>query len=294
MEQPKGRTDSTSPPTLTIGQCAALACLLEATAPKPGNVHRGADFEDVTYPEFVASGIMIGPVMERAVDVPVGQTVLAAVRSTRSFARSNTNLGTILLLAPLAAVPREQSLANGVAAVLRQLTADDARDVYEAIRLAKPGGLGRVSEADVNTADAPADLLAAMRMAADRAMVARQYAEDFRQVLTCVVPWLAESFAAGLTHDSAIVHTHLRVMSEFPDSLIARKCDAETTAHSAAWARRVLDSGAPDSEAYQSELADLDFWLRSDGHRRNPGTTADLIAAGLFVALRDGTMPGYS
>jgi triphosphoribosyl-dephospho-CoA synthase len=294
MAQPTKHADLATPPSWTIGQCVALACMLEATAPKPGNVHRGADFEDVTYPEFVASGIMIGPVMVRAVDVPIGQTVLAAVERTRSFVRSNTNLGTILLLAPLAAVPREQSLLTGVAEVLRRLTADDARDVYEAIRLAKPGGLGRVPEADVNTAMAPDDLLAVMRMAADRDMVARQYAEDFRQVLTCVVPWLTESFAAGLTHNAAIVHAHLQLMSAFPDSLIARKCDAETAAHSAAWAGRVLDSGTPDSEAYQRELADLDFWLRSDGHRRNPGTTADLIAAGLFAALRDGLLPGYS
>jgi triphosphoribosyl-dephospho-CoA synthase len=83
-------------------------------------------------------------------------------------------------------------------------------------------------------------------------------------------------------------------MSAFPDSLIARKCGAETAEHSAAWAGRVLDSGRPESEAYQEQLADLDFWLRTDGHRRNPGTTADLIAAGLFVALRDGLLLAYS
>ena len=281
-------------PTWSISECVSLACMLEALAPKPGNVHRGADFEDVTFPEFVASGIMTGPVMERAVDVPLGQTVLPAVQRTRLFAKTNTNLGTILLLAPLAAVPREQPLATGVAQVLRRLSSQDARNVYEAIRLAEPGGMGRVADADVNTAEAPDDLLAAMRMAADRDMVARQYVEDFRQVLTCVVPWLTESFAASKVHDTAIVHTHLRVMSAFPDSLIARKCGAETAARSAAWAGRVLDSGPPASEPYQQQLADLDFWLRSDGHRRNPGTTADLIAAGLFVALRDGLLPGYA
>ncbi len=99
--------DATAP-LWSIGQCAALACLLEATAPKPGNVHRGADFEDVTYPEFVASGIAIAPVMERAVGKPLGQTVLAAVRAARTISPTNTHLGTILLLAPLAAVPRER------------------------------------------------------------------------------------------------------------------------------------------------------------------------------------------
>jgi triphosphoribosyl-dephospho-CoA synthase len=294
MDLPPGTTNAPMKPTWTIGQCAALACLFESTATKPGNVLRGADFDDVTYPEFVASGIMIGPVMERAVDQPLGQTVLAAVTATRAVTATNTNLGTILLLAPLAAVPREQSLADGVGQVFRHLTAEDARDVYEAIRLATPGGLGSVDQADVNTCDVPDDLLSAMRLAADRDMVARQYAEDFHHVLTCAAPWLAESIAAGMTRDDAIVHVHLRLMSAFPDSLIARKCGAETAAHSADWAGRVLDSGSPDSEAYRYELSDLDFWLRSDGHHRNPGTTADLIAAGLFVVLRDGLLPGFS
>jgi triphosphoribosyl-dephospho-CoA synthase len=275
---------------LTIGQCAALACLLEATAPKPGNVHRGADFEDVTYPEFVASGIAIGPSFDQAVHAPLGQTVLAAVSATRQVTSTNTNLGTILLLAPLAAVPRQRKLAEGVGEVLARLTPDDARDVYAAIRLAAPGGLGRVDQADVTAIEAPSDLIAAMRLAADRDMVARQYAENFHHVFACVVPWLAEALAANLTLSAAIVHVQLRLMSQFPDSLIARKCGIEVAQRSAAWAGRILDCGAPDSEQYQEGLADFDFWLRSDGHRRNPGTTADLLTAGLFAALRDGEL----
>ncbi len=290
MARPKNSGDSTPPPVWTIGQCAALACLLEATAPKPGNVHRGADFEDVTYPDFVASGIAIAPVMERAAELPLGQTVLAAVQATRAMTATNTNLGTVLLLGPLAAVPRERPVQAGVAEVLGRLSPQDARDVYAAIRLAAPGGLGQVAQSDVNAVDAPDDLLAAMRLAVERDLVARQYVENFHHVFACVVPWLAESLAAGMKLDAAIVHVHLRLMNAFPDSLIARKCGAETAARSAAEAAHVLECGPPDGESYQQRLADLDFWLRSDGHRRNPGTTADLIAAGLFVALRDGLL----
>ena len=166
------------PAPWTIGQCVALATLLEATAPKPGNVHRGADFEDVTYPEFVAAGIAIAPVLEAAAERPLGATILAAVEATRRVTLRNTNLGTILLLAPLAAVPRTESLAGGVAAVLSRLTPDDAVNCYAAIRLAAPGGLGHVEQWDVESA-APSELLSAMRLAADRDLVARQYADGF-------------------------------------------------------------------------------------------------------------------
>ncbi len=271
----------------SIGQCVALATLLEATAAKPGNVHRGADFEDVTYPEFIAAGIAIAPELEKATERPLGETILAAVEATRRVTPRNTNLGTILLLTPLAAVPAEAPLRAGVGAVLARLTAANARHCYAAIRLASPGGLGHVDEADV-ASPAPPDLMAAMRLAADRDLVARQYADGFSQVFDCAAAWLAADLNSGLALSEAIIHVHLRLMSQFPDSLIARKGGGELAARSAARAAKVLEAGRPGSDAYEDALADLDFWLRSDGHRRNPGTTADLVAAGLFVLLRDG------
>ena len=83
----------------------------------------------------------------------------------------------------------------------------------------------------------------------------------------------------------AIIHTHVRLLAEIPDSLIARKCGPATAQEASVRAGHVLDCGAPGDAAYHEALADLDFWMRSDGHRRNPGTTADLVGAGLFVAL---------
>src|SRR3954470_12337390 len=162
---------------LSIGQCATLACLLEATAPKVGNVHRGADFENLTFADFAVSAVAIGPAMERAGE-GVGQTVLAAIRATRQLVDTNTNLGMVLLVAPLAAVPRAQPLERGLGKVLRGLTPEDSRLVYEAIRLAQPGGMGKVKEMDV-ASDAPDDLLAAMAAAAERDLVAKQYGTDF-------------------------------------------------------------------------------------------------------------------
>jgi len=263
-----------------------LACLLEVTAPKPGNVHRGADFDDMTFMDFVVSATAIGPMMDAAVENGVGETVVEAVRATRQMVDVNTNLGTVLLLAPLACVPRELSLESGVTEVLRALTPDDARKVYEAIRLAEPGGLGEVDAMDVAD-EPPSDLLAAMRSAAERDMVARQYAEDFEHILRFVAPTLHRGTQAGWSLTETIIHTQLQLLAQFPDSLIARKCGPDIAREAADRAAAVLDTGNPGDEQYLQALVDLDFWLRSDGHRRNPGTTADLIAAGLFVVLRD-------
>lgn len=274
---------------LSIGQCATLACLMEVTAAKPGNVHRTADFEDVSLFEFAAAATAIGPIMDGAPIRSVGETVLAAVRATAVLVASNTNLGTILLLAPLAKASAPGELRPQVARVLSELTPDDARLVYEAIGQAAAGGLGRVDEGDV-MGPAPDDLLAAMRLAADRDLVARQYANGFTEVLERVAPLLRDGIEQGWSPADTIVRAHVTLMAELPDSLIARKCGADVARESAAYAQQVLRAGLPGDENYHEALADLDFWLRSDGHRRNPGTTADLIAAGLFVVLRQGIL----
>jgi triphosphoribosyl-dephospho-CoA synthase len=276
---------------LDIRQCATLACLLEVSAPKPGNVHRGADFDDLRFEHFLISAVAIAPAMEAAVEKQaLGRTVLEAVRATRQAVNANTNLGTVLLMAPLAMVPRPERLRTGVARVLASVEAEDSRHVYQAIRLAQPAGLGRVDEYDI-AEEPPSDLVAAMRTAAPRDMVARQYANDFAQVLEQVVPWLREATEREWSMAQTIVHVQMRLMAEFPDSLIARKCGTAVAQESSARAAAVLRSGLPGDEDYLCALADFDFWLRSDHHRRNPGTTADLIAAGLFAMLRDGELP---
>ena len=274
---------------MSVGQCASLACLMEVTAPKVGNVHRGADFCDMTYWDFVVSANVIGPIMDAAPRRSLGETVLTAVQATRSAVCVNTNLGTVLLLTPLCMVRPEQTHAEGVRQVLRELTAQDARDVYQAIRNTQPGGMGTTERHDL-AGDAPDDLIAAMRAAADRDLVARQYTEGFSDVLDRVIPWLSEALVANRTLADAIVETQLRLMAACGDSLIARKCGNEVAREASDRAAGVLESLQTDKEPYRAALADFDFWLRSDGHRRNPGTTADLLAAGLFVALREGVI----
>jgi triphosphoribosyl-dephospho-CoA synthase len=277
---------------LSAGAAATLACIYEATARKPGNVHPGASFDETTnYAAFVASAVVIGPVLERAAEVGVGESVLHAVRATRRAASTNTNLGTILLLAPLSAVGAGTGLAEGVCGVLGQLGANDTRAVYEAIRLARAGGLGRTAEADVCT-EPPANLalVDAMRLAADRDLVARQYTNNFSDVMAGPATWIENALSHDRQLERAIVQAHVRQMAAAPDSLIQRKCGPEVANEARRRAAGVLESGPPGEAAYRESLDEFDRWLRADGHRRNPGTSADLIAAGLFVLLREGRL----
>jgi triphosphoribosyl-dephospho-CoA synthase len=271
---------------LPIGLCAQAACLLEVTARKPGNVHRLRDFDDAGLIDFLLSAAAIGPVLDGASQRRVGETVLQAVRATRRVTRGNTNLGIILLLAPLAAVPPGEDLRAGVERVLARLDREDARLVYQAIREAAPGGLGQAPEQDVQE-EPTQSLREIMALAAERDLVARQYANGFREVFDAGVPVLRVSLVMTAWLEPAIVGCHLHLMAHYPDTLIARKrCRAEAE-DAAARAKRVLDAGWPITVEGQAELAKLDAWLRAEGRSRNPGTTADLVTACLFVALRE-------
>lgn len=273
----------------SVGLFAQVACLWEATARKPGNVHRYRDFEDSNYLDFLLSAAVIAPILDRAAGRRVGATALDGVRATRWLVAKNTNLGIILLLTPLAAVPPGQELRSGVVEILRGLDVEDTRAVFEAIRLAAPAGLGRVRAQDVY--DEPtASLREVMSLAADRDLIARQYADDFADVFGAGLEGLRAGFALERSVEAALVYAHLHLMARHPDSLIARKRGVAEAEEAAGRARQVLAAGWPHSQSGRDALAELDDWLREQGRGRNPGSTADLVAASLFVALRERIM----
>ncbi|HXY33281.1 MAG TPA: triphosphoribosyl-dephospho-CoA synthase [Planctomycetaceae bacterium] len=270
----------------TLVQQALLASVLEATAAKPGNVHPEASFEDLTYEDFVRSAVAAAPAFQNAVERGVGATVLDAVQRTREAVGRNTNLGIALILAPLAAVPAETPLQEGIGTVVSNLGVRDAEQVYEAIRLANPGGLGRVDIQDV--VESPSvTLLEAMKLAADRDGIAAQYAADFSTIFAGVSR-LTRFEPFGERWHEALVDLHVWLMAQFPDTLIARKCGPEVAAEAARHASSVLSAGGPHSPIGRSRVRYLDNWLRANGNQRNPGTTADLVAGCVFAALRDG------
>jgi triphosphoribosyl-dephospho-CoA synthase len=265
------------------GSCAASACRLEASAPKPGNVHPGASFPDLDHGELIAAGLAIAPVLDGAPDRPLGTTILECVRASRRVTRSNANLGIVLALTPLAATPGPPGAIdpNAVAATLARLTPADAAAVWEAIRVAAPGGMGRRGRHDL-AGPPPDDLLAAMRAAAGHDQIARLWTEGYGPLQDGLVADLAESFADALPADAAIVRAFLRQLAREPDSLIVRRHGAEVAADVSAAA--VVTLAATD---WQAAARRLDARLR-DPVRINPGTTADLVAAALYILLWEG------
>lgn len=275
-----------------ISTAVSLATLWEATAPKPGNVYRGADFADMTYVDFVTSATLTGPIVAQAGELGLGPTVLEGVRATREGVGVNTNLGTLLLVVPLVLGhlrrSEGESLYGAAASVVSAASAEDTAAIYEAIRLARPGGLGKVAAGDVT--EAPTlTLVEAMRLGAERDLVARQYVNEFREVAEAA-NYIEREYCGGTPLGESIVVAQLTLLAQHGDSLVARKLGAEVSQQLAARAAKILSARDEQPANYASLRSDFDFWLRSDGHRRNPGTTADLLAGALLAQQLDGRL----
>jgi triphosphoribosyl-dephospho-CoA synthase len=260
--------------------------VLEVGAEKPGNITPSHDFHDTTYEDMLRSAIAVGPALARAGERSVGDTVLAVVEATRAAAKANTNLGIALLLAPLAkaALGGGGPLRERLGAVLRALDVADARAAYAAIRLAGAGGLEEPVEHDVRSEPA-VGLRDAMAGAAGRDSIASEYVTDFALTFEAGLPALAAALGDGLAERDAIVELHLRLLAATPDTLIARKRGEDAAARVSAGAHDVLGAGGVRTAEGRRALASFDASLREPGNALNPGTTADLVTATLFVAL---------
>ena len=271
-----------------IAQLAQMACILEACAPKPGNINRHHDFAGTTLEDLLLSSVAIGPALERACQACVGQIVLDAVEDTRRYVKSNTNLGMILLFAPLAKACSMAAGGKGIrdslSAVLNTLTVEDARLVYAAIRLAQAGGLGAVPESDV-AGEPSITLLQAMALARERDAVAREYVTDFGITFEIGLPALRDSESRCGDFAGAIVQAFLIILSRVPDTLIARKRGSEAARYVSQLAAGVLARGGMFESEGRAALKEMDQQLRDPKHTLNPGTTADLTAAAVFLAL---------
>jgi triphosphoribosyl-dephospho-CoA synthase len=262
-----------------------LACLLEVSAAKPGNVTPAHDFSDVTYADMVRSALALGPVFprRRARVRSVGELISDGVRATARVAATNTNLGIVLLFAPLvraAATRREdETLRSATERTLAELDVDDAAAAFAAIARARPGGLGEAPEHDVRD-PAIVSLREAMAAAAQRDSIASEYATGYAVVFETGLPLLADALHDGVPTLEAIVSLHVSLLASRPDTLIERKAGADAARAVSAAAHEVLQG--------TRSLADFDASLRGPDHRLNPGTTADLVAGILLAALLSG------
>jgi len=269
-------------PALIAGAFKA-ACLDELEAPKPGNVHHFATGGEVTPADFVKSAEVAAPLL-CATGQRVGKRISTAVNATWNAVATNTNLGIVLLCAPLAAAAEtaDGNLRPALEVVLQGLDVADAADAFGAIVKASPAGLGHAHRHDV-FAPPTVGLREAMAAAADRDRIARQYVTTFEDVFAHGEPRLQASLQRLGEPRWATLAVYLGFLAAFPDSHILRK-HGEARAHEVrkaalAFHARLEDGERP--ETFLSELLAFDVTLKRSGI--NPGTSADLTVATLFV-----------
>ena len=278
-------------------QSYLAACELDVAVRKPGNVSRASAGHDMQAEQFSASArASVGPLFRFGASV--GHRIEAAVAATARAAGCNTNLGIVLLCAPVARAVELHPDATNPAALraaietqLAELDVTDASAAYRAIAQARPGGLGTAPSEDVN--DAPSvTLRAAMALAADRDDIARQYRDGYPDFFDLDLVSLAAALAgfdpksdavppAAVT--GAVQRLHLHFMASRPDSHIVRK-------HGVALAHSVMSAAQPwharaaalDPVDADPGFAALDLELKKSG--LNPGTSADFTVAALFIA----------
>ena len=259
------------------------ACRLELRALKPGNVHAASEGHGMTVAQFETSALVSAPPLATP-GKTVGERIRDAVAATHAAVGCNTNLGIVLLAAPLIAAAGRADvggLRKALARTLVGLTVADAAAAYDAIRLARPAGLGHAAAQDVAAAPT-VDLRRAMALAAERDRIARQYAEGYDDVFTIGVRRLRDVRRTGGTAEWAATRAYMDFLAAFPDSHIVRKHGADIAERvrgkAAALATR-LDHAAHGDMAAQ--LAAFDASLKS--RELNPGSSADLTVASLLA-----------
>lgn len=267
-----------------IGRAFLDACLAELDALKPGNVHRFGDGHDMTVADFEASAKAAAPLISRA-GLAVGERIRLAAQATQQAVGQNTNLGILLLAAPLASAAldgRGGDLAARLRVILNELTVNDARDAYRAIRETKPGGLGEVSRHDV-AAEPTISLLEAMRAAEERDRIAWNYTHDFADIFELGCKWLAQAREHWGEGSWPVTRVYLGFLTHIPDTLIERKFGtdgaAEVREEAAPIEAGFIECQAPETMA--APLMAFDRALKDRG--LNPGTSADLTVATLFA-----------
>lgn len=289
-----------------IAKISQIASVLEVSGhPKPGNVHRTQDFDDMAFEDFLISGIAIGDTMKKAAErglyadqdelhkVGLGELIKEAVVETNRWVENNTNLGIIMLLIPISAAAGNVSNFNELRDKFNELmlktTPTDAVNLYDAINIADAGGMGERDDLDVGSEKAKEELI--------------EKGINMFHVLDISSPW--DALAYELTHkmpvsfeigyptfktlktvyglNKATVQTFLTILSQKADTLISRKYNSAISEQVKADAKIILDSGGILTEEGRSLLEKFDQDLTKKKY--NPGTTADFTASSLMIAL---------
>jgi triphosphoribosyl-dephospho-CoA synthase len=266
-----------------IAEAFLAACQDEIRAPKPGNVHVYGEGHGMTAEHFlVSASAATAPLCKT--NARVGDRILAAVEATSTAVGMNTNLGILLLCAPLAAACENASsdLRQSLAAILRELDRADAEKTFNAIARALPGGLGHAERHDVQE-PARVGLREAMAEAAGRDRIAYQYVSDFEDIFVTGRRSLCEARARIRSAPWQVVAVYLTFLATFPDTHILRKYGASTACavQEEAELIRATFETLSEPENYLGEILAFDRKLKA--RKLNPGTSADLTVATLFA-----------
>jgi triphosphoribosyl-dephospho-CoA synthase len=307
-----------------VSRCASLAALMEVSAyPKPGNVHRTRDLPGTHFEHFLAGGVAIGPDMRELAlkgrdafsgalgwdQINVGRSVLNAVVDSLEWQRGgNVNLGIVLLFAPIAAAAGAtlhesasidvMDLRDNVEKVVGSAVSDDMVDIYKAINIAMSHEtLGNVKELDITDEDSRERIkderispLEVFKKCAERDAICREWVTGFQMTFEVGYPKLKSSLNKGSVND-AVINTFMYILSKYPDSLITRKSSAAQAAEVSQQAKTILEAGGASTDKGRTLLWTLDEELHEAKGVLNPGTTADLTAAAIFISLLEGWRP---
>ena len=306
-----------------ISRRLELAMLFEVSAyPKPGNIHRTRDYRDTRFEHFLASavacrasfetaatkGILIGNGELSPEEALVGSIIRgAAVDSIRSQRGGNTSLGTLTLLVPLAVAAgmafRRTSLSLhrlrlDLKRIIRSTSAADTISFYEAVTISKPGGLGKAPQLDLRNPLSKRQilrrkigLLDVFRIAAGWDSICLEWVTDYSTTFDLGYPYFKRELSKTDDINQATVDTYLRILSENPDTLIARKAGTRKARWASNRAKKALALGGAKTIAGRKQIKRLDDELRTNGNLLNPGATADLTASVVALATLSGYRP---
>ncbi len=289
--------------------------MLEVSVEKPGNVSFGVSFEGTRVEHFLASAIAAGPSLQEAAyrgtsvaekrlgisKTGIGELIKSCAKDVAAWQRGgNTILGTIMLFMPIAVAagmtpPKKDHsfdfsvLRKNIDLAVRASSAWDSVHLYEAVDIACPSGLGDAPELDVTDPHSKERLLKenvglfeVFKIAAGYDDICYEWVNNYPVTFDLAYPYLMEQLKSKPFND-AVVNTFLRILSERPDTFIARKAGKEKALEVSADAKAVLELGGIETPKGKMHLKELDRKLRIKGNSCNPGTTADLTAATLAL-----------
>jgi triphosphoribosyl-dephospho-CoA synthase len=299
-----------------------LAILLESAAHKPGNVSIVTDFEGTHYEHFLASAVALVPSFEKAarqgiavssgkIDAQkagVGYIIKQCVENINAWQHGgNTLLGTVILLCPMAVAAGVTlknrsldvtSLRNNLKFIVESTTPEDAINLYDAIEMAKPGGLGKASDLDVldpdskrKIRDEQITLHQVFKIAEKYDSICSEWINNYHVTFDIAYPSLNRQLNSNIDPSRAVLQTFLKVLADVPDTFISRKVGPDKAKEVSEKARNILELGGVGTPRGRKRLSNFDHELRRSGNLLNPGTTADLIAAALAVCVLDGYRP---